>query len=462
MHDMTERQTGVAGSTLLLYGAGQLGAQIFRDTPAVLLPLFMTTMLGVPAWLSGLVVLVPKLWLIVCDPLVGAWSDRLKPRHGRTPFLLVGALGTALGFLALFAVTSYHSPTLAALATCALFFLASTAFSIYSVPYLAVSAELSRDPHQRTRIMVLRMVFATLGVLAGVGLAQPLIGIGSHGGASPAGGWHLMSLVLGGVCLLSMLVTALGLRGVPLIASSPPATGLLGQLAAVRGNRPFLVLLGASFVQNIAQASSYTAVGFIFLYAIQAIWLIPLFILAMSAAGIASQPFWLWASRRFGKAVCWRGASLAWAAITITWLWVGPGSDALVRLPLVGPLATQHVLVLGRALVIGVVNAGFIMLALSMMTDTVDHQRQITGSANEGLFAGVYSALEKLAFALGPVIAGAVMSLFGFVASSGGAVAQSAHAITGIVLLYSAVPAGLQMVSLALFTAYRLPAARGR
>ena len=58
---------------------------IYRRRPAVgawsgavLLPLFMTTMLGVPAWLAGLVVLLPKLWLIVCDPLVGAWSDRMK------------------------------------------------------------------------------------------------------------------------------------------------------------------------------------------------------------------------------------------------------------------------------------------------------------------------------------------------------------------------------------------------
>ena len=71
---MNSTEGRVPTSTVLSYGIGQLGAQIFRDTPAVLLPLFMTTMLGVPAWLAGLVVLVPKLWLIVCDPAMGAWS----------------------------------------------------------------------------------------------------------------------------------------------------------------------------------------------------------------------------------------------------------------------------------------------------------------------------------------------------------------------------------------------------
>jgi GPH family glycoside/pentoside/hexuronide:cation symporter len=120
-------------------------------------------------------------------------------------------------------------------------------------------------------------------------------------------------------------------------------------------------------------------------------------------------------------------------------------------------LSTQHVLVLVRAVVIGVVNGGFILLALSMMTDTVDYQRRMAGVANEGVFAGLYSALEKLAFAMGPVIAGLVMSSFGFAASTGGAGAQTPHAIEGIILLYSAIPAGMQVLALAIFSRYRLP-----
>ena len=95
------------------YGAGQLGAQVFRDTPAVLLPMFMTTMLGVPAWMAGIAILIPKLWVIICDPLIGAWSDRVKSSVGRWPFLLVVAIFTSLSFYGLFAITDYSSPILA-------------------------------------------------------------------------------------------------------------------------------------------------------------------------------------------------------------------------------------------------------------------------------------------------------------------------------------------------------------
>src|SRR4051812_8911905 len=91
--------------TMIRFGIGQTGAQIFRDTPALLLPLFMATMLGVPPWLAALAVLVPKLWVIVCDPLIGGLSDRLRPRMGRTPFLFAGALASGFGFASLFAVT---------------------------------------------------------------------------------------------------------------------------------------------------------------------------------------------------------------------------------------------------------------------------------------------------------------------------------------------------------------------
>ncbi|MBT0671018.1 MFS transporter [Novosphingobium profundi] len=442
----------IGTSVLLRYGTGQLGAQIFRDTPAVLLPLFMTTMLGVPAWLAGLVVLIPKLWLIACDPLVGAWSDRVRKVHGRTPFLAGGAVLTSLGFVALFTMTESSSPTLSAALTCFLFFLASTAFSMFSVPYLAIAAALSPDPHERTRIMIFRMIFATFGVLVGVGVAQPMIywlGGGEHG-------WTVMAFTLGAVCLVTMLVTAIGLARVPMIEDNAEHGSLFSQLKVIAGNKPYLILVLTCLIQNIGQASGYTVIGFVFLYALEAVWIIPVFILVMSITGIAAQPLWFALSRRWGKEKTYVFASALWALVTVSWFWMRPASEVLVTLPGVGALGIQHLLVLLRGAIIGVTNAAFVMLALSMLTDTIDYQRRRMGSANEGVFAGLFSAVEKLSFALGPVIAGLVMSAFGFVSSKGGAVAQTPHAITGILLLYSLIPAALQVVSLVVFSRYRV------
>ncbi|WP_260928471.1 MFS transporter [Novosphingobium sp. 9] len=446
-------EAAVPTSVVLRYGVGQLGAQVFRDTPAVLLPLFMTTMLGIPAWMSGFVVLIPKLWLIACDPLTGAWSDRIKDRYGRTPFLLVGAVLTSLAFVALFNLTATGSPLLSAMLTCFIFFVGSTAFSAFSVPYLAVASGLSRDPHQRTRIMVFRMVFASFGVLAGVGSAQPLV-YAFGGGAR---GWLLMSLILGALCLVTMLATAIGMMRVPLIRDEAQPTGLLRQLGAIGGNRPYLVLLSTCLIQNVAQACGYTVIGFIFLYALKAIWLVPLFIIAMTGVGIVTQPVWLTISRRLGKERAFVLASLVWGVVTASWWFIHPSTDVLMTLPGGLRLGTQDVLVMVRGMLIGLTNGAFIMLGYSMLTDTIDLERRRHGIANEGVFSGLFSAFEKLSFAVGPVIAGLVMSAFGFASSTGGAAAQSVRAVTGIVMLYSWIPAGLMAVSLIVFTRYRLP-----
>jgi GPH family glycoside/pentoside/hexuronide:cation symporter len=438
--------------TVAGYGIGQLGAQIFRDTPAVLLPVFMTTMLGVPAWLSGFAILLPKLWLIVCDPLVGVWSDRVKERRGRTPFLLWGAILTSLGFLALFTITDYGGPYLAALGVCALFFFASTAFSLYSVPYLAVASELSPDRHERTRILSYRMVATIAGVILGVGVAQPLVF--ALGGA--ARGWHTMGVIFAGVCLVTMIVPAFALRRQKLAGSGEPPANLIEQFRPILANKPFMILLAATFVQGIGQASGYTVIGYFYLYALGEVSLIPKFIAVMSLSSLFSQPVFYFLSQRFGKERVYVVASIAWTLITISWFFVKPGSPMLFDVPLLGQVSEQGALVLLRAVLIGMTNTGFILLALSMLTDTVEYQRRRTGIANEGVFSGIWSAAEKLSFALGPVIGGLVMSAYGYQSSQGGAVAQSQSAITGIVLLYSLIPAATQVISLVIFSRYKL------
>lgn len=445
----------IPNRVVVSYGVGQLGAQIFRDTPAVLLPIFMTTILGIPAWLSGIVVLIPKLWLIVCDPFAGSLSDRLKERHGRAPFLLAGAVLTSLSFIALFTLPG-GSPTMAAVLTCVLFFVGSTAFALFSVPYLAMAAEISSDPHQRTRLIMSRMIFTSIGVFVGVGVAQPLV-FALGGGEE---GWRTMAFTLALVCLLTMGGSALALRRVPLIAQSHAPAPFHHQMLAAMRNRPFRLLLLATLVQTIGLATSYGVIGFMFLYALEAIWLVPAFILTMSIAGVLSPPIWAMISRRIGKERCYVLATVTWASIAASWYFSGPATDVVLLVPGVGEVGTQHLLTLLRAVLIGMTNPGFILMALSMLTDVMQADQSRPDAANEGIFAGIYSSAEKMAFALGPVVAGTVMSMTGFVSSKGGSVAQGAEAIHGIVLLYSLIPVGLQVIALLIFANYRKAMAR--
>ncbi len=452
----TSRAAGVGLGTKLAYGAGMLGTQIFRDMPAVLLPMFMATMLGIPAWLTGIVVLVSKLWLVVCDPLMGNWSDRAKARHGRAPFLLAGGVLTSLGLVGLYSFTGFSSPTVAALAVGAMFFCASTAFSAFSVPYLALASELSADPDERTRILSFRLVFAVLGVVVSVGVAQPLVQ--ALGGGADA--WRTMALVLGGVSLLSMLATPLGLRAqVAPNAAAGTSGGWGAGLRAAWHNKPYLVIIVTQYIQATAMACGYTVVGFLFIYVVGKVNLILPFILLMAMGTFASQPLWVAMSLRMGKAATFVAATAGWAVVTISWLWVQPGGEPFVTLPGVGTLGTQEALVILRGIGIGVTNGGFVLMIFAMLTDAINDGRKLDDTVDEGLLSGIFTAVEKLGFACGPVLAGFTLSLSGFQSSVTGITKQSPEAVHGIVLAFSAVPATLVVASLLFFVIARRRAA---
>ncbi|MEO9599395.1 MFS transporter [Parasphingorhabdus sp.] len=434
----------VSQGVMLKYGVGQLGAQIFRDTPAVLLPIFMITMLGIPAWLAGLAIMVPKLWVIIFDPLVGSFSDRIESRFGRSPMLALGAVASSLGFFALFTVSDFGSPWLAAAIVSLTFLLAQTGFSAFSVPYLALAGELSKDTHERTKILVYRMIFTMIGLIIGIGAAQPLTEWFGGGRI----GWMAMGGVLGMICAFTMLTTALSLWSFRADRVAEEQVGLMAQLKRAWRNKPFVLINLTNFFQNIGSACSFSVVGLIFIYSIGNISLLWPFMLAMTAGSLLSQPVWLATSKRFGKLPMFVLACIAWCLVTLSWLALGKFGDMSWAMPFFGEIRVEVILVMVRAVLIGVFNSGFVLLAISLFTDTLSYGVKPGQAPQEGSLSGVWSACEKLAFAIGPLISGAVLSIFGFVSSTGGAIAQTDVAINGVILCYSAIPAAIVLLSL--------------
>ena len=438
-------------AVLFRYGFGQLGAQLFRDTPAVLLPVFMTTMLAIPAWIAGIAILLPKLSILVIDPIMGGISDRKKPTWGRGPFLVGGTLATSLGFFLLFQTVDFATPLLSALYISVIFFMTSIGFSGYSVPYLALAAELSDDVHQRTRLLSVRLIFASAGVVVGIGFAQPIV-VWLGGGARA---WSAMAAAMAAICMLTMLVPLASLSGLRRARPAPASTSLLRGLGLPLHDRAFRALLAISMLQNVAQALGYTVVALIFIFIFRNVALLIPFVLVMATTTIASQPLWLWVSFRFGRLPAYAASSAGWMLVTSSWFFVGTNGPAILSMPWLNGLSEQHLLVLVRAVAIGVSNSGFILMSQAILTDIIAADRGRAGKSGEGAFAGLFSAAEKLSYAIGPAIAGIVRSLTGFAVSKGGVIAQDGRAMLGLLLNFSLLPAGLVAISLVVMARYR-------
>ncbi|MEE8307706.1 MAG: MFS transporter, partial [Gammaproteobacteria bacterium] len=197
-----------------------MGGSVIANTPAMILLFFMTDTLGIAPALAGVAVFIPKLWVIVFDPLMGRISDHTHSRWGRRrPYILWGAIFCGIGFYFLFDVPWFDTPTGRAAYMTLMFGLVSTAFSIFSVPYLAMASELAPTYRARTNIMVYRITFQAIGILVGIGLAKYLV----EWGGSGREGYVFMGTVMGVICLGSMVSPFFATRKVPTeYVAAPP------------------------------------------------------------------------------------------------------------------------------------------------------------------------------------------------------------------------------------------------
>jgi len=422
------------------YGVGMVGGQIFRDTPALLLLPFMTDALKVPAVVAGLAIFVPKIWVVFADPLAGVASDRISTRWGRRrPFMFWGGLLTVALFILMFNVPGFalSTPVVTAAYVSGVYTLALTAFAAYSVPYLTMGSEMTTDPHDRTRLMGFRVAFMATGLIVG-GFAARIRDMGGPGQE----GYSFMALVMGALCLVTMMTTVFVTAKAPYVDRDETQVGLLEQFKLALGNKPFVTLLSAAFLQRLAEGTGYAALVYFQIYVLgQPTAVLGTMILFIAVAGIISQPMWVAACKRYGVMRVYVTTLLLYCAAFALWAIPDP---ALWMIYAIGFLN-------------GLFNSAFILTALSMMTDTVVYDRQRTGLNREGAFNGVWLASEKVAFAFGTLIVGAVLSWFGYVESNTGGATQPASALQGITLAYVALPIVFHLASLVFLRLYRLP-----
>jgi len=119
MEQITHKQAGsgkVPFGIKLGYGVGDIGINFFIVVTGVYLLYFLTDIVGIGSFLAGLVLLFPKLWDVISDPIMGSISDRTRSRWGRRrPYLLYGAVPFGFSFFLIFLAPGYGSAAARAL-----------------------------------------------------------------------------------------------------------------------------------------------------------------------------------------------------------------------------------------------------------------------------------------------------------------------------------------------------------
>jgi len=404
------------------YALGSLVTGSFGTVPGLLLLPYLTDTLGVAAGVSGLVVLAPKAWDVLVNPVAGRISDRTRGRLGaRRPYLIGGGLLVAVLFALIFAAPLREFRA----AYVAVAFLATaTAFAFFQVPYVAMPAEMTDDYAERTRLMTWRVALLALAILI-AGAVSPIV-VKSAGGGIP--GHRTMGLFVAGLIVLGTIGVFWGTRSAPTGTVLPSEPTLRAQLAVVGRNRPFRLLLVSFVVQAAGIATVLAGVKYFATHVVHSPDTGPtlLFVCFVGPAMLV-MPLWTRIGARLGKS---RAYALASALLA--------GGCLMLVLAFTLPVVAVYLL----TAVIGVGYAGQQVFGLAMLPDCIAYDAARTGRRQAGVFTGVWTAGETLGLAFGPGIYALVLQLFGYVSSeTGSAAVQSSTARVGVLLGSTLVPA---------------------
>jgi GPH family glycoside/pentoside/hexuronide:cation symporter len=421
------------------YGVGMLGNQMF---PAAL-GVFMVVLvkgLGFPPLLWGLVFFLPRILDAVTDPIMGFISDNTRSRWGRRrPYIFIGAILTGLSYVVMWQL--YEENSLAFnftyfLATSLVFYVGLT---IFATPYVGMGYEMSRDFHERTRLMA---VAQWIGQWAWVIVPWfwPLI-YNPDLFPSAAAGVRSLGIWVGLACMGLALVPAIFVRSQPTTDADNlqelSRKNLKDNLRvfvkgfrAVFGSVPFrklclATLLVFSSFQTVAAFSFFIVVYHLFDgdAGVAGNW--PAWFGTISALCTCFLviPIVTFVSQRMGKKNTFLLAqSVSIVGYILFWWCFRPGNPMLMLVPIpffafgIGALFT---------------------LMTSMTADVCDLDELNTGARREGTFGAIYWWMVKFGLAVAGGLSGLIMSVVGFVPD---AAVQVEGAMTGMRIAYSLVP----------------------
>ena len=165
-------------TTKLAYGSGDMGPAITANILVFYLLRFFTNVVGLDAGLAGLILAISKVSDAINDPIAGVLSDRTRTRWGRRiPWMLFGAIPFGILYFLQWIIPSFSSdPSInkwylfAYYVIIAILF--NLAFTLVSLPYTALTPELTQNYNERTSLNSFRFAFSIGGSILSLILAK--------------------------------------------------------------------------------------------------------------------------------------------------------------------------------------------------------------------------------------------------------------------------------------------------
>ncbi|UTW54692.1 glycoside-pentoside-hexuronide (GPH):cation symporter [Kordiimonas sp. SCSIO 12610] len=403
------------------FSLGDMAGNFVYQSVVLLLAFYYTDIYGLDAITVTSIFLFVRILDAVTDPLMGIVADRTQTRWGKyRPYLLILCIPYALVSILVFTVPDLDQDgkILYAYITYSLLMVFFTATNI---PYTALGNVMTSDPSERTSLYSYRFAAATFGGLIVTVLLVPLADY--LGGEDKAKGYQLAMAVLAFVSVILFFITVATTKE-RIVPVNNGKIGYWSDFLQVLKNDQWRIFALALFVMVASQTIKATvAIYYLTYYVEDAATMVSLFLGIWMVGGILG-------SALASRVVAMFGGKVAWV-----WLAIISGVLSAVTYF----IAADYVIaIIAMQFFVGFFNQMMAPILASKAVEVIDYGELVNHRRLDALTGGLNLSALKIGLAIGGAMATAMLGWYGYVS---GGVEQSSETTSGILIIFTLVPA---------------------
>ena len=401
------------------YGIGDYAICLYWSGVSLYLLYFYTDVVGITPQMAGLIYAIGIAWDAITDPFMGYMAERTRTKMGSyRPYIYYGSIPLALSFVVLLWVPPFEGILLLSFLI-VVNLIHRTCFTIVSVPYSSLTARITDDSDERTKLTTARMLAASFGTFSISALAFPIVLY--FGGGEEALGFVYLGLIAGLVAVIILSITVYFVEERSFEFTKAELPNFSKVFKSVSNNYPFWIVFSAililistylMFNNNLIYFSKY-ALGF---HEYQG-----LILGVLSGTNLLAIPIWAFLAIKIGKKNTWM-ISMAFLFVGFLIFYFYPISELNELLYILG--------------CIGFANGATGVLFWSMLPDTIEYGEWRTGIRTESSLYGFMTFAQKGAIAIAIAILGTVLTKIGFEPNK----EQTAQTLSDLKSLMSIIP----------------------
>jgi GPH family glycoside/pentoside/hexuronide:cation symporter len=419
---------------------GDLGISISYFAVGFFFIYYLTKIVGMDVFLAGLAFFIGKAWDGINDPLMGILSDRTRSKWGRKRiYILFGAIPFGISFILLWMIPQGTSDLIQFFLATLAMLLYGTAYTVVTVPYMAMVPLMSEDYDERTQITGIRAILSAVGSLLGGGAALTFDDTATK--ADQATTIRVIGIIFGVLSTLSLIIAAQSVKNVSddVIDENKIMTLGLKSYIELAREKNVSVLMMLKFTGAIGTGILSAAIPFFADDVLGGVASASIGLGIYIVFGSLTIPYWNRLATRVDK----RKILLA------------TNSGVAIILAGIGFLVSEDTAILfyvGTAL-LGITMGSYLFLPYSLVPDLVDYYEVQNNERQESVYFGLWMTSHQLGIALAGLILGIVLWLFGY---NEDAETQSNTTIIGVRIAFGLLPGIFLVLAVIILQKYEI------